>query len=127
MSLNLVKPTETILKKQSIAKTISKVINEIVKFDGYSNYRNDIAFLKHIINLVHNSISKKYGFTDQEIQDTIVNVLQKIFNYNPEELVIVKNNVKSLVEVSKVKKISILRRTSSVMYNYLKKTMNIKS
>jgi hypothetical protein len=123
MSLNLVKPTETILKKQSIAKTISKVINEIVKFDGYSNYRNDIAFLKHIINLVHNLISKKYAFTDQEIEDTIVNVLQKIFNYNPDELIIVKTNINSLIEISKVIKISKLRKIASVVFNYLKKKL----
>ena len=80
------------------------ILNEISQINEIQKFKNDISLLLFVCNLVENVLTKtKQGETKEAI---VVNVLQKIFNLNEEEIETVKQNIKFLLETKQIKKLS---------------------
>ena len=100
-SLTISKNLKTTIKLNSIEKFI---YDELVKLPNYHTYKNDIYVLLHACNLFENLITKKKQGAVKE--QTIVNVFSKLFGLNSDELLLLKNNIKFLIESKQIKKLS---------------------
>jgi hypothetical protein len=100
-SLPISKNLKTTLKLNSIEKFIYE---ELLKLPNYHSYKNDISILLRACNLVENLITKRKQGDIKE--QTVINVFSKLFSLNHEEILSLKNNIRTLIETKQIIKLS---------------------
>lgn len=102
----VLKPQNSLLKDVKTTKYVNYIYNQLIQFEGYQSYKNDLEYVKHGCLLLENLVKKSDKIDKKAI---ILTVFQKIFNLNVAErealskIIEYLHNNGQIIKMSKVK------------------------
>ena len=100
------------------AELLRDITAKITSLPNYQNLRFDVELTKYVSNVIENSFSKH---TPEEKKMKTRAILQSIFNYDINEILIIEKQIVFLLDNKKIKKKGRLETTKIKVFKWIEK------
>ncbi len=115
--MDIIKPKNKLKSQMKLGEISKKIIEKIQTIPNYQELKNDLETLLYICTLVENEIKQSKPKSINK-KDIVIDIIQKIFNLKPDELLIIGKHIEFLHVNELIKKITDCEKASSYIYNW---------
>ncbi len=115
--MDIIKPKNKLKSQMKLGEISKKIIEKIQTIPNYQELKNDLETLLYICTLVENEIkqAKSKGINKKEI---VLEIINKIFTFNPEELLVIGKHIEFLHINDLIKKVTDCEKASNIIYSW---------
>ena len=115
--MEIIKPKNKLKAQMKLGEISKKIIEKIQDIPNYQELKHDLETLLYICTLVENEIkqAKSKGINKKEV---VLDIIQKIFTFNPDELNVLGKHIEFLHINELIKKVTDCEKATNILYSW---------